>query len=182
MIKKNLFLGIDPGKDGGITILDDDGKVVEVFKSPQIGSEFDSHAMSLLIKKYWLDDNYKIIHVVLEDIHATHMGGNTSSFTMGEGKGLWRGILTALELPFSLINPKEWQKRIWINTLKQYKKSESGKTDVIDTKKTSLLTCKHLFPTQNLLATSRSKIPHDGIIDSLLIAYYCFLMNKGKLD
>lgn len=181
-MKENVFIGIDPGKDGAIAVLNDVGEVILVSKSPQIGSEFDSHGMSHLIEQFYLNEKYNLVHVVLEDIHATHIGGNTSSFTMGEGKGLWRGILSALSAPFSLIQPKEWQKRIWVNTLKQYKLSESGKTQVVDTKKTSLLVCKHLFPKQNLLASSRSKNTHDGIVDALLIAYYCYLLNKGKLE
>ena len=179
---ENVFIGIDPGKDGGIAVLNNLGEPLMVSASPKIGTEFDSHAMSHLVEQFYLNEGYKLIHVCLEDIHATHMGGNTSSFTMGEGKGLWRGILSALSAPFSLIQPKEWQKRIWINTLKQYQPSSSGKTQVVDTKKTSLLVCKHLFPKQNLLTSPRCKKEHDGIVDALLIAYYCYLLNKGKLE
>lgn len=179
---KNLYIGIDPGKTGAITFLDDDGKVVLCAPSPQIGTSWDRFGMVKLIKDFWLDTEYEIIHAVLEDIHATHMAGNTGSFTMGQGLGIWQGILPSLEIPHSLITPSEWQKRIWVNTNKQYKPSSTGKTKVVDTKATSLLTVKNLFPNQNLLASTRSRVPHDGMVDSLLIAKYCFLMNKGKLD
>jgi hypothetical protein len=43
----------------------------------------------------------------------------------------------------------------------------------IDTKATSLIAAKRLFPEEKFLATSRSKVPHDGIVDAVLIGEYC---------
>lgn len=43
----------------------------------------------------------------------------------------------------------------------------------VDTKATSLLAAKRLFPDETFLATQRSKVPHDGIVDAVLIGLYC---------
>lgn len=43
----------------------------------------------------------------------------------------------------------------------------------VDTKATSLLAAKRLFPNETFLATARSKVPHDGIVDAVLIGEYC---------
>ncbi len=40
------------------------------------------------------------------------------------------------------------------------------------TKVAALAAANKLWPTEQWLATSRSKTPHDGIIDAALIAYY----------
>jgi hypothetical protein len=43
----------------------------------------------------------------------------------------------------------------------------------IDTKATSLIAAKRLFPDEKFLATTRSKVPHNGVIDAVLIGEYC---------
>jgi hypothetical protein len=72
-----------------------------------------------------------------------------------------------------LVQPKKWQADIWANVDKIYK---TGKK--IDTKKTSLMAAKRLFPNESFLATSRSRVPHDGIVDAALIAQYCKIRFK----
>ena len=44
--------------------------------------------------------------------------------------------------------------------------------EVTSDKNTSIDLCKRLFPDINLLATPRSRKPHDGMAEALLIAEY----------
>jgi hypothetical protein len=39
-------------------------------------------------------------------------------------------------------------------------------------KESSLYVARQLWPDQNFLATERSRVPHDGVVDAALIAYY----------
>lgn len=171
------FIGIDPGKDGGISCIDSLGRVIGKSKSPVLGNkEFDSVEYARILHRFTEDCDYFVI--TLEDIHATHIGGNTSSFSMGRGKGIWEGIVSmyALAVPgkFRLLlpDPRTWQKVVWVDTYKQWEVKPGNKTKTVNTKATSLTVCNHLFQGVDLRATERSKKPHNGIVDSLLIAEY----------
>jgi len=173
-----LFIGIDPGKMGGISVITENLEVIHTQSCPVIKTEFDRFGMVELLTRFTKDSKYSIHHVVLEDIHAVQVSGRTGAFTMGEGKGIWEGILPSLNLRHSLIQPKEWQALVWKGVKKVMVTSSSGKTKVCDTKSTSLLSVKNLFPGLKLTCPTkpRSSIPHDGIVDSLLIAYYASKM------
>lgn len=168
-----LFCGVDIGKLGAIVILDEKGNVV--FKSvvPTIGKEYDKTEMFSIL----LQHSDHIIHTVFEDVHATHMGGNTSSFEFGRGKGLWEMALIAANIPHTAVQPKKWQ-TIWEGTQKQYlptsKRNKKGEiVQKIDTKATSLLCAKRLFPNVDFRESSRCKVAHNGIVDALLMSEYC---------
>lgn len=171
------FIGIDPGKDGAISCIDRLGRVIGKQKCPRIGDkEFDLVGMARLLHSFTTKTDYFVI--TLEDIHATHIGGATSSFQMGRGKGIWEGLIAmySIAVPgkFRLLlpDPKAWQKEVWIDTYKQYELKPGNKTKTVNTKSTSLMVCNHLFQGVDLRATERSRNPHDGIVDSLLIAEY----------
>lgn len=169
-----VYIGIDPGKTGAISVIDKDLNVIISRSCPTIKDQFDRFEMVKVLENLLLSDSYLVQHAVLEDIHSTHVSGRTGSFTMGEGKGIWEGILPALGIRHSLIQPKEWQKEAWLGVKKVMVNSSSGKTQVCDTKATSLLAVKNLFPKYPLTCPTqpRATKPHDGIVDSLLIAYY----------
>lgn len=168
---KKLFAGIDPGSNGAIVILDEDGEIV--FKSvvPKIGDAYD--------KRKTIDILYQfpITHAVLEDVHAFQLSGATSAFSFGQAKMLWEMALLATDTVHTLVQPKKWQ-QIWEGvpiqykpTAKMNKKGEMVKK--VDTKATSLLTAQRLFPRVDFRETQRAKNAHDGIVDALLMAEYC---------
>ena len=76
-------------------------------------------------------------------------------------------------IPYTKVQPKKWQKQAWEGIPLIKKPSSTGKTQVTDTKAMSLIAAKRLFPKEDLRATERSKIPHDGKVDSLLMANHC---------
>lgn len=166
----NMYLGIDPGKQGYITIMGEDGSIN--FRSiPLIGKEFDIHGLFDVM--IGIAENYHIKHCVLESVHAIYGASAESTFSFGYGVGIIEGMLVSLSIPYTKIPPKTWQKEIWQGVPIQQKKSSTGKTMVNDTKLMSEMAAKRLFPNVDLRASERCKKSHDGKVDSLLIAEYC---------
>lgn len=159
------FIGIDPGKSGAIVAINKNGR--ELFKSvtPTIGKEYnESHMRSML-------DSFDEPHVVLENINGHVAKGRTTAFVMGEGKGIWRGLLSGCQLPYTMVTPQTWQKEMWQGVPVQ-KKSNGRK----DTKAMSEVAVNRLFPHIDLYVTAqgnKSKNIHDGLADALLMAEYC---------
>lgn len=113
------------------------------------------------------------IHCVIEDVHAKFGSSAKATFSFGYVCGATEAMLIAHDIPYTKVNPKKWQKEMWEGIPVQKKPSSSGKTMVNDTKLMSLMAAKRLFPEVDLRASNRSKIPHDGKVDSLLLAEYC---------
>lgn len=159
MERYSVFIGCDPGKSGGIVALDAMGNVLLTHAMPVIGKEYDLQKIHDLLDHY---SRHKV-YVGIENVHAIQgKAGNSSNFSFGLGKGILMGIVSGLKMPYLLVNPRQWQKETW-----------EGVTKQSDTKKTSLIAAKRLFPDQDFLASERSRKPHDGIVDAMLIGEYC---------
>lgn len=96
------------------------------------------------------------VRVCLEAVHAMPKQGVRSVFTFGEEYGYIKGVLEAYGVSYQEIPPERWKKEFGLNT----------------DKKKSIEVCKALFPAVNLMATERSRVEHDGMAESLLIAEY----------
>lgn len=154
-----VVIGMDVGKSGGISKLYPDGKLVN-YVIPMLGKEYDIEAMTKMLTA---EEGEEIVHVGIENVHAIQgRAGATSNFQFGLGKGIMMGLVHALGHRYTLVNPKAWQKIAWEGVTKQK-----------DNKQTSLIAAKRLFPGESFLATQRSRVPHDGLVDAALIAYYC---------
>jgi len=159
-----VYVGIDVGKSGGIAILGEDNSL-QLHTMPMIGKEYDIQSL----KNIFTDEHLLIQHLAIENVHAIQgRTGNSSNFSFGLGKGILMGLVSGLNIPYTLVNPKTWQKIAW-----------EGVTKQSDNKKTSLIAAKRLFPEESFLATERSRVPHDGIVDAALMAYYIKLKING---
>lgn len=161
------IVGIDNGLDGGLVLIDSSlastpelqyhGLAVAVTPTVIVrGSkrEYDANAIVERLKLW------KPNHVYLEKAQAMPGQGVTSMFSIGQGYGLYRGILSALKIPYTLVHPKTWQKDMF---------RDQPKTD---TKAMSFIVCSRIWPSVSWLATPRCKKPHDGLTDAALIAAY----------
>ncbi len=156
-----VFVGIDVGKKGGIIMMDSNLNIVSKHIMPMIGKEYDIQELKNILS----NEEHDIVHVAIENVHAIQGRiGNSSNFGFGLGKGILMGMVAGLELPYTLVNPKTWQKLAW-----------EGVTKQADNKKTSLVAAKRIFPTTSFLATERSRVFHDGLVDGALMAYYIAL-------
>lgn len=138
-----VYIGIDPGKNGGIAII------------------WSSHIRSVVYSDnelIMLCEEFKDMDVIcyLENVHAMPKQGVSSTFNFGMNFGFIQGVLKAYAIPYELVTPQKWKKEF------------SCTSD----KNTSIEVCKRLFPNVSLKATERCKKDHDGMAEALLIAEY----------
>lgn len=191
--EKQWILGCDPGKHGGIALLNINDFTDQIhFPTKVKNGRVDVVDMKTNIEP--LVDS--IVECYIEDVHALFGSSASGTFEFGHATGSFFGMLQTLlghKLTVCLIQPKEWQKVAWKTTPivegEPVMDHSTGKQKVnkngdlrfkIDTKATSLAAANALFPGVSWLASSRCKSPHDGIVDAALIAYAAH--NKTNVD
>lgn len=168
-----FYIGIDPGKQGAIVIIDDKGNILNKIVMPTIGSsnEYDKQEIKNILNSTPLDKT----HVGIEKPSVIFGISKSAVASLSHCVGMLEGIVTGLGLPHTMVSPKEWQKEMWSNITKVTKtKISDGKSrKITDTKATSELAAINLYPNTDFRKSERSKNRHDGIIDAVLIANYC---------
>ena len=139
------YIGIDPGKSGGIVVIDTGQLTGLTVISGCKLSETEQDIWT------WINDTTDLLSVVatIEQVHAMPQQGVSSTFTFGKNYGFLIGLLTASQIPFKFVTPQKWQKSMQCLT----------KGD----KNVSKAAAQRLFP--------RVKITHANA-DALLIAEY----------
>lgn len=167
----NLFIGIDPGKDGGLVFQSHDDIVV--MKTPQVSNEIDINTIIETFENIIHNSSVKPI-CVLEDVHAIFGSSAKATFGFGESLGIMKGILAGMKIPYVLVAPKKWQAKLFEGIREQRKPNKgAGGKGTLDTKPMALLAAKRLYPKIDLRGSERSKNPHEGIVDALCISHYC---------
>lgn len=169
MIK--TFIGIDPGLSGAISILVPNQNPILSAMPIFAKEELDVKAIVEMIY------HYENIHVIIEDVHSIFGASAGANFSFGFGCGSLFTLLKITDIPFTKVSPKTWQKEMWqgvkpVEMLTKEKNKDGSPKYKIDTKATSLLAVRRLFPTIDLRANERCKVPHNGIVDALLMAEY----------
>ena len=170
---KAVYVGIDVGSNGGVFAFNDKGEVLIKEAVPQTkgGGGVDYKKLYKILSSV---AGYEVsLHVGIEDVHSLFGMSAKSNFSFGFIKGLKIGFLEVLGYEYELVTPKNWQKRVWIDSDIVPKATGKGK----DTKATSLNAAKRIFPLVDFRKSDRAKIPHDGIFDSALIAEYIRIVN-----
>lgn len=165
-MSEKIYIGVDLGKSGGIAILStNSGPQLHVM--PTINKEVDYQALCRLLK-----DHISEVHVIFERLQATPMVPKHTCISMGWQAGAIEGICVALQLSYTMIHPKTWQKKMFEGTPDM--KRSDGKND---TKGRALVAAQRLFPSLSFLMTERSSKPHEGVVDALLMARYAQKQN-----
>jgi crossover junction endodeoxyribonuclease RuvC len=140
-----FYLGIDPGKTGGATLLDDKGDIVVKLAF----TNKTDHDIS-----EWIQEQTKDRKVIayIERVGSMPKQGRTSIFTFGRGYGVLIGLLTGLKVSFDLVSPGVWQRRLGCLT--------HGDKNVTKTR------AQRMYPNE-------TKITH-ATADSILIARFCY--------
>jgi len=172
-----MRIGIDPGKTGAIVILEKE-KEPKIYVIPTIKNELDIRELVNIFDNIFKESSD--IHVVIEDVHAIFGASAGATFEFGKICGILEGMLACYKVPYTKIQPKIWQKEMWIGVsevrnLSKINKNGKESKGRIDTKAMSLIAAKRLFPNVKLTdpKSSRATKPHSGIFDALLIAEYC---------
>lgn len=167
---ERAYIGIDPGSKGFLVLM----HRYELVDSCSIEDDGIEGVVGFLEKWYGADTA-----VVVEDPRQI-VGGvsSTSNFKFGYNVGMIIGVLRGLGISYTQVPPQKWQREIWTAADKVYKPLKEGrKTRQVDTKATSILACKRLFPKCDLRRTAKCKNPDDNKVDAMLIAEYGRRMN-----
>ena len=141
-----IYIGIDPGKKGGVATISEDGVKVYQWDDQRFIEDMRQHSN-------WLD---KCVAAV-EKVGAMPNQGVTSMFSFGQSYGFILGVLATAGIPYQLVSPATWKREFGL-----LKSQKQGSVDV----------CKRLFPGVSLLPTERCRKESDGMAESLLIAEY----------
>jgi len=143
-----MILGIDPGLDGGLAIID--GSAIELLetiptqtKGGFIKRQVDAQKLSNILRVY------PDLVCYLEGVASRPGQGVASVFSFGDTYGAIRGVLGALNIPVYTVSPSKWKKALEVSS-----------------KEDSLKASKDLFPSVQF------KKKDHNIAEALLIAYY----------
>ncbi len=162
----NLIIGIDPGKSGGLAVLD--GMKVSTLVNTPTSKEgirgYDIEQMVALLSNY---EPHKVT-VFMEKVGGAPIGGNRKGaqgmFSFGLGVGVWMGIIETLGFNLVLVTPQAWKKVMFRKTGYD--------------KKASVIMAKELFPNADL-KPGRKRVDDHNLAEALLIAFYGRLQLAG---
>ena len=187
-----VFLGIDPGESGALAAIENTLGSLTAYTW-----DFDDPAGL----EYLIDLRCRALnpHAVLEKVSAMPKQGVSSTFKFGTNYGRWMGRLEIMKIPFDLVTPRTWQKKIfdsapvvwkWVGgTANSQKGIPKEARDIHrvpkgagsvwkfrrktpDTKAMSLERSRRLFPQ---LGAMLKRKKDNGRADALLIAEFCRL-------
>ena len=98
-----IYIGIDPGKNGGIGIIYNDTAYCK--RCPATVQEMSEE---IRICKEIAPDIQK--YAIIEQVHSMPKQGVKSVFTFGQGYGQWLGILASYSIPYIQVTPQKWMK------------------------------------------------------------------------
>lgn len=139
-----VYIGIDPGKNGALAIMENDSVTVIPFDEKNYKFELSCVRLSKCI-------------CAIEKVGAMPGQGVTSMFNFGKNFGFITGLLEAYEIPYQEVSPQSWKR--------EYGLIGKGKEQSIEV-------CRKLFPNVNLRQSLRSRADNDGMAEALLIAEY----------
>ena len=168
-----LWVGIDVGKDGAIVALTDDGLLHAKTKTPVVTGvksrrEYDEPGMVRVLQSFEREGMKP--HVTIEKAQPLPptMGGTQTNFARGLGFGLWKGILTALQIPHTVVASRTWQPAMFADQR------------VADTRQASIVAASRLWPHVDWRRSEKAQKQDDGLTDAALLAEYGRrLMTRG---
>lgn len=165
-----IYIGIDPGKKGGLACLNDQDNTLTVVPMPLIGDkEYDLTRIKMFLQSA-VSQGPASVFGIIEKQHCMPGEGLPHTFTTGFGYGMLLGMFTGLDIPYRIATAKEWQRELF--------KGIGARTD---TKVASILVAKRQFPRNDFTATSRSKKDADGMTDAANICVYAKRVHKNEL-
>jgi crossover junction endodeoxyribonuclease RuvC len=155
-----LYAAIDPGLSGAIGFLHEDGSFADVYDMPIVQDagkkRVDAHEVAAILKRH----SPRL--VMLEKVSSRPGEGVAGAFSFGSSYGILVGVLAALGLPYDLVTPQAWKKRMGI----------AAGSD----KQVSIALAKRLIPTATDKLTRKKD---DGRAEALLLAKYAMQQERA---
>ena len=102
-MKMKKYIGIDPGKSGGISMFY--GKTIKAAKCPDSFGRMHTKFLEMLGDTAPCDT-----YVFIEQVWAFPSDSNKTAFAFGTNYGAWQTIAEIEEVNIVLVRPRKWQK------------------------------------------------------------------------
>ena len=164
-MSEDLICGIDNGVSGALAFLGRTpgsrpfGMIPMPVQSKKKGREIDMAALRNHLTGHCAPISR--MTVILEEPGGSKSASAAAS--MAASFGAIRGALQWAGAKIIRITPQKWQKEMLGNCE--------------DTKKRALAVARELWPDETFLASERSRVPHDGMVDAALMCEYARRMN-----
>lgn len=168
-MNNKIYVGIDFGKKGGIVAIKGN-KVIYKRHMPTVGDKESAEIDVMMITKILNKFRKKNCHVVAEKFGGFFGYSKKIAVSINGQKEAILAICVVLGIPYSCYLPTQWQKVIFEGTTVVKKKGKNAKGK--DNKAMALTTANRLFPHEKFLKTPRCSVPHDGMIDAVLLAEF----------
>lgn len=105
---RNLWLGVDPGLNGALAWVTDDGHLIDAIDMPVLEVNGKKKVSPQMLTA---DISYRMPRlVVVEEVGAMPGQGVTSMFNFGYSAGIIAGVVAGLQLPIVLYRPAAWKR------------------------------------------------------------------------
>jgi hypothetical protein len=156
-----IVLGIDPGLNGAIVVMNESQKILYKSVTPIIIDEYDKKFVDVIAISKIIQE-YEPNTLVLEKANTV------SAFTSGKNWGALWSLFTLTGKKVILVSPRVWASFTHL-----------PESTIEDAKERSLEAVKYYFPDEDFKKSSRCKIQHDGIVDAVLITRWAILNPNG---
>ena len=112
-----LYVGLDPGKKGGLAWMDPDGQNVHCKPLPEHLPDFIKLLMNLAARHH-------VKRCALEIVHSRPGQGAKSLFTFGQRYGWAEAALVAMGYQLERVRPQDWQKPLGLITGKDLSRTQ----------------------------------------------------------
>jgi hypothetical protein len=160
MDEDTVIIGVDNGISGGLCAVAAFNGAVIAYRAMPTKMEAGKSEVDVRALLDWLEP-YRNNMVVCVEEPLKHAKSSQAMRSMSISFGLIIGACEAKRFEVRRVQVKEWQDAVL------GKRLAKGMTKVA-----ALAIANKLWTSESWLATSKSKVPHDGIIDAALIAHY----------
>ena len=154
-------IGIDPGKYGGIVLLDPEKSLVRAFNVPITPEKHKTVTKDVVdaaaFKRILVETDAAHANVFLEDVFSMPSDGHVGAFSFGMNKGALLAVLALHQCSVTFVAPSKW-------------KGDLGCTaDKSQTRRV----CQRLFP------FAKKELSNEGKREAALIALWGLLSTPG---
>lgn len=104
--KTPIYIGIDPGWNGGVAIISGNSEP-HLIKNPKTENKMDD--VRNMADVIWVAKQLTTnVHIMIEKVWAFPKNSTRSAFSFGTNYGAWLGIIGGLDLNLEQVLPKEW--------------------------------------------------------------------------